>query len=315
MKVLIADDGRIARRRLEAALLGWGYNIVIASDGAEAWQALVADGSIQIAILDWMMPGMDGPEICRKVRQQLPEPHIYVLLVTSRGETQDIVDGMEAGADDYLVKPFNSHELRARLGAGRRIVKLQSALISAREALRHQATHDSLTGAWNRTAIMDALRKELARASREGRSVAVVMADIDHFKRVNDTYGHRAGDAVLREVVRRMRACLRPYDDIGRYGGEEFMIVLGGNSTADAAAVAERVRAGIAQDPENTFEATIPVTISFGVASTDEGDAADVESLIQSADMALYRAKEHGRNRVEAAVGDDAMVDGTLIAM
>ena len=288
--------------------------MVIASDGAEAWQALVADGSIQIAILDWMMPGMDGPDLCRKIRQQLPEPHIYVLLVTARGETDDLVQGMGAGADDYIVKPFNSQELRARLRAGCRIIELQSALISAREALRHQATHDPLTGAWNRAAIMDALRKELARASREGRSVAVVMADIDHFKRVNDTYGHRAGDAVLREVVRRMRASVRPYDDIGRYGGEEFMIVLGGTSTADAAAVAERVRAGIAEDPINTFEATIPVTISFGVASTDEGDATDVDSLIQSADMALYRAKEDGRNRVEAATEHEAMAVSTLIA-
>src|SRR5580704_1147440 len=193
-RVLAAEDNPVFQSMLRSMLTKWGYDPVIARDGAEAWRALDAEDAPRLAILDWMMPGMDGVEICRRVRAAGREPYIYILLLTARTESRDLVDGMEAGADDYLTKPFIAHELRVRLRAGQRILDLQSELMATREALRVQATHDSLTGLPNRGAILDILQTELSRASRESRPLAVVMADIDRFKQINDTRGHQAGD-------------------------------------------------------------------------------------------------------------------------
>jgi diguanylate cyclase (GGDEF)-like protein len=198
-----------------------------------------------LAILDWMMPGLDGVEVCRKVRQAGGAPYVYLIMLTGRAERRDVVQGMGAGADDYLSKPFDEQELRVRLRAGRRIVDLQ-------EALRTLATRDALTGTWNRRAILEILRRELARGAREGTPVGVVLADLDHFKRVNDTLGHLTGDAVLSEAARRIGAALRPYDALGRYGGEEFLIVLPGCDPEGASQVAERVRGRVAEAPVTT---------------------------------------------------------------
>lgn len=305
MRILIAEDSRVQRLVLEETLTRWGHDVVAVCDGEEAWQALSAEGAPQLAILDWMMPMMDGVEVCRKVRQQNREPYIYILLLTARDQKADVVQGIQAGADDYIAKPFDPQELEVRLISGRRIINLQGELIAAREALRVQATHDPLTGVWNRTAIMDALRRELARGSRESQPVAVVMADLDHFKRVNDTYGHMVGDAVLCETVKRMQRCVRPYDGLGRYGGEEFLILLTHNSAARAELVAQRICACISHETFDTSEGAITVTVSLGVAATDQTPAVDVDSLVQAADAALYRAKASGRNRVEMAAGDD----------
>ncbi len=203
MRVLAAEDNPVFQSMLRSMLTKWGYDPLIARDGAEAWCALDGEGAPRLAILDWMMPGMDGVEICRRVRATGREPYIYILLLTARTESQDLVEGMEAGADDYLTKPFAAHELRVRLRAGRRILDLQSELVAAREALRIQATHDNLTGIANRGAILDSLRTELSRASRDRKPIAVLMADVDRFKQINDTRGHQAGDEVLREVAHR----------------------------------------------------------------------------------------------------------------
>jgi two-component system cell cycle response regulator len=226
VKVLIAEDDMVSRRLLEAMLSRWGYEVVVTRDGLEAWHVLQTANTSLLAILDWIMPGIDGVEVCRRVRQRGQEPYIYLLLLTTKGRKENIIEGLEAGADDYLTKPFDPHELQVRLRAGKRIVTLQAELIEAREALRIQATHDPLTNIWNRRAIIETLSNELARAGREGVPVAVVLADLDYFKRINDTYGHVAGDAVLCEATNRMRASLRTYDTIGRYGGEEFLIIL-----------------------------------------------------------------------------------------
>jgi diguanylate cyclase (GGDEF)-like protein len=246
-----------------------------------------------------MMPGMSGVEVCRQVRRQPEEPYIYVILLTAKGQKQDIVEGLDAGADDYLTKPFDAHELRARLRAACRIVELQQQLISAREELRVQATRDALTGIWNRGGILEILNRELARAEREKTSVGVILADLDHFKEINDIYGHLAGDAVLREAVRKMRSAIRVYDTMGRYGGEEFLIVMAGCDTIGAPKLAERIRAAVGNGPIEIFEGTFPVTVSLGVA-VSEG-ALLAESIIRAADLALYRAKNGGRNRVELA--------------
>jgi two-component system, cell cycle response regulator len=302
MIVLIADDDTVSRLMLARTLTSCGYEVVAAKDGDEAWSILEKPDAPRLAILDWMMPGMTGPALCRRLRESNREPYTYVLLLTARTDKQDVVEGMEAGADDYITKPFETKELEVRLRAGRRILDLQADLVKAREALREQATHDPLTGLWNRYALLDTLKREQRRAAREGTPLAVIMADLDHFKRVNDTYGHLAGDAILREAARRMQSVVREYDHVGRYGGEEFLIVLPGASAVNAVQLAERLRAVIAQEAMSADGGPpIGVTASFGVFAAGRAAGADPEMLIRLADQALYRAKEKGRNLVEWA--------------
>jgi two-component system cell cycle response regulator len=300
MRILIADDSIVSRHLLDATLRKWGYEVVVACDGNEAWQILQSDDAPKMAILDWMMPGMTGPEVCRKVRENAKEKDIYtyILLLSSKSEREDLIEGMESGADDYLTKPFDQHELKVRLRPGMRIIELQHELISAREELREQATKDFLTRIWNRSSILDIFQRELVRGAREKRPVGLVLADLDHFKTVNDTYGHFAGDAVLREFVRRMGASVRPYDAIGRYGGEEFLIVLPGCDEACTAKQAERMREVLANELMSFNDESRLVTCSYGATTWIPGTSADEESLIRIADDALYRAKRQGRNRV-----------------
>jgi two-component system cell cycle response regulator len=300
MKILAAEDNLVCQSMLRTMLTKWGYDVTIARDGVEAWQALQSQDSPRLAILDWMMPGMDGLEVCRRVRAANREPYIYILLLTARTESQDLVAGMDAGADDYVTKPFNAHELRVRLRAGRRILELQEELLQAREALREQATHDSLTGLLNRASILETLHNELSRSRRESQPVSLLMVDLDRFKLVNDTYGHLAGDAVLREAARRMKSAVRRYDAIGRYGGEEFLIVLPGCEAEAGCVQAERVRQAVAAGPFTAGAQSLTATCSIGVACRTHPSLSDTDSLVRDADMALYRAKDRGRNRVEA---------------
>lgn len=302
MKVLIAEDEPVSRRILERKLLKWGYEVVACSDGASAWEALSKEDAPQLVILDWMMPEIDGPEICRRLREHARVPYTYILMLTAKRRKEDVIAGLDSGADDYISKPFDSHELDTRLRIGRRILELQAGLLRSREALRIQATHDSLTGLWNRGTVLEHLQKELHRAQREGKSTAVMMADLDNFKQINDRHGHLTGDAVLREVSRRMRRLVRNYDTIGRYGGEEFLIVVPGSEVAGAETLANRIREQIAEHPINTLEGMIDLTISLGVAV---GQTDDVNALIGAADSALYRAKRAGKNRVSVASTSD----------
>ena len=299
MKILIADDSIVSRHLLEATLRKWGYEVVVACDGAEALESLQQDEAPTLAILDWMMPGLTGLEVCRRIRQKAREPYTYILLLTSKSQKEDLIEGMEAGADDYVTKPFDQHELQVRLRAGTRLVDLQAELLSAREALREQATKDSLTHLWNRSSILENLSRELSRAEREKGPVGVVMVDLDHFKLVNDNYGHLAGDAVLCETARRMQNAMRPYDSIGRYGGEEFLILLPGCDEQTSFHQAERLRKQLSQASMSLNETSISVTASFGVTSALSGQAWTPEGLIRKADEALYLAKKLGRNRVE----------------
>jgi two-component system, cell cycle response regulator len=222
-------------------------------------------------------------------------------LLTTKGRKENVIEGLDAGADDYLTKPFDPHELQVRLRTGKRILTLQAELIEAREELRLQAMHDPLTGVWNRRAILEVLSNELARSRREGLPLAVAIADLDHFKRINDTYGHMVGDTALCEAAGRMRALLRAYDAIGRYGGEEFLMVLPGCTSQDAFKLADRLRSGVSQEPVEIPGGTIDVMCSLGVAASDTLVLLDAAALIQAADSALYRAKAEGRNRVELA--------------
>jgi two-component system, cell cycle response regulator len=298
MKILIADDSIVSRHLLDATLRKWGYDVVVVSDGIEAWNQLQQEDSPTLAILDWVMPGLTGPEVCHLVRKRARERYTYLILLTSKSLKEDLIEGMEAGADDYVTKPFDQHELKVRLRAGTRIIELQSELLAAREALREQATKDFLTRIWNRSSILEILDRELARAEREQRPLGLVMADLDKFKYINDSHGHCAGDAVLREAVRRMQSSIRSYDAIGRYGGEEFLIVLPGCDESCTFGQAERLRRQLCNAPMMVSDVPLTLTGSFGATSIVPDGKIQGDALIRTADEALYRAKGEGRDRV-----------------
>jgi diguanylate cyclase (GGDEF)-like protein len=302
MKILIADDDPLYRRLIKKSLLKWEYEVIECGDGTEAWKKIKAKNAPNLLILDWVMPGIDGVDICRRVRELDRDSYTYILLVTSKNKKEDIILGMEAGADDYINKPFYPHELKVRLRAGRRIVQMNTELVKARNSLHKMATVDALTGIWNRRMILDALKVEMDRSIRKKIPLSVALMDIDFFKRVNDTYGHLAGDQVLCETVNRVRSKLRSYDSIGRYGGEEFLIFFQDCSMDNAWKQAERILSFVSKKPMNTSEGIIPVTISIGICVLNKGKKIDMEPLIKLTDEALYRAKKNGRNRVEITI-------------
>jgi len=312
--VLIAEDDPIFRRILQSWLQRWDYRVIAVDNGLEAWDALQKEGAPQMAILDWMMPGMDGIELCRRIRSRRQSPYRYVLLLTAKDDKQDVVAGLEAGADDYLTKPFDVDELRARVRAGKRILDLQDALLHARDALRFEAEHDPLTGLWNRGAILGWLKKEVERQRRTEDSLGVLMADLDDFKKINDTCGHLVGDAVLQEVARRLAAAVRSYDSVGRYGGEEFLILVPGCDALNLVVTAERLRHSVAGRPIDTSAGPITVTLSVGLVAAEPQDLGSLhcEVLLRAADAALYAAKAEGRNRVESAPAVRAAVQGGM---
>jgi diguanylate cyclase (GGDEF)-like protein len=288
MKMLIAEDQMHLGRLLAQLVEDWGYQAEVVHDGLAALQKLAAPGAARLALLDWVMPGLAGIDVCREVRKDKERPYAYIVLTTAQHGRERMLEALEAGADDFLVKPVDDAELKARLATGKRIVTLQ-------EQLRDLATRDALTGLWNRAAILDMLERELARGRRESRPVGVILADLDHFKQINDTLGHLAGDAVLRQAAQRMLAVLRPYDSVGRYGGEEFLVVLPGCDAIATLGLAERLRQSIAAEPMLVERGPISVTLSVGVAAAPAG--APPGQLLRAADEALYHAKADGRNR------------------
>ena len=299
MRVLIADDSATSRILLRSALQRWGYQVIVAENGAQALQILSQPDAPSMAILDWVMPHMTGPEVCRKIRDTHREPYTYILLLTSKNSKDETVEGLDAGADDYIVKPFNEQELKVRLRAGKRIVDLQLDLLRAREELRERANKDLLTLLPNRSAISTALERELARCHRDRRSVGVILLDIDHFKKINDTYGHFAGDAVLRETAARLRHNMRPYDQVGRYGGEEFLVVLPNCDLEQASQQAERMRLRLNETSMIIEGTEVHVSASFGVTVSD-GSERTPDLFVRVADEALYQAKAGGRNCVRS---------------
>jgi len=301
MRVLAAEDNPICQSMLRALLTMWGYDVAVARDGLEACRILESPAAPRLAILDWMMPGMDGVELCRRVRGAGREPYIYILLLTARTESQDLVEGMEAGADDYLTKPFNAHELRVRLRAGRRLLDLQEELMLAREALRDQATHDSLTGLLNRAAILDALQNELARAARGRHPVALLMADLDRFKLVNDAHGHMVGSELLALVGRRLQKLSREQDLCFRYGGDEFVILMPETEAGLALDLTKGIHAALMETPFGMKSGlTLKVSASVGLASFP-GDGTRMHEIIGTADARMYAVKRHGRGQVRAS--------------
>ncbi len=300
MKVLIADDDPLNLKIIRTFLEKWEYEVMVAQDGAEAWNILQQEDAPKLAILDWVMPSMDGLQVCRNVRSRLNGNYVYVILLTAKSQQQEIIDGFEAGADDYLTKPFHANEFRARLRAARRILDLHDQLTRAHEEMKFQASHDPGTGLLNRRAITEVAQAELSRAQRHGTSFSVIMGDVDQFKHLNDTYGHISGDSVLRAVAQELQGAMRGYDTVGRYGGEEFVVIVPGADTVEGAHVAERLRQAVASLGPGSLDGIQSVSMSFGVCGTAQPKAFSVSDLLRRADLALYRAKNAGRNRVEA---------------
>jgi diguanylate cyclase (GGDEF)-like protein len=301
VKILIADDDGMSRRLLEKTLEREGYKVIAVDNGQLALQQLSLPDGPRLALLDWMMPELDGPGVCLEVRKQQERPYVHIVLLTSRGSKEDVVAGLEAGADDYLTKPWDPAELTARLQVGQRILQLEDRLVEARETMRFKATHDHLTSLFNRGVIADLLARELTRTHREKGCTVVMLGDLDHFKDVNDTYGHVVGDEVLREIARRLLASVRSYDFVGRYGGEEFLIVLNNCNSSQAIVRAEQVRNGIVNHPVQTTRGPLPITMSLGVLSSRDWDLQLVEDILVETDLALYHAKADGRNCVRLA--------------
>jgi two-component system, cell cycle response regulator len=299
MQVLLVDDSAVYRKLIGDHLHSWGFDVVLAETGAEAWRVLEQPTTPKLVFLDWVLPDIEGIELCRRIRSASLSGYVYIILLTSKEGKQSMLDGLEAGADDYVRKPFDEAEMKARVLVGKRILELQDELVAAREAMREAATHDSLTGLLNRGEIFAMLERELERGRRERKVLSVILADIDHFKKVNDSEGHLFGDEALREIARRLRSKLRPYDGVGRYGGEEFLLVLPACDLEGAMQRADELREVIAGSPIVSGEAKRAITMSLGVALAECIGVKEVESVLARADAALYAAKKNGRNRVE----------------
>ena len=296
MRILIAEDDPTSRLVLASIHKKDGYEVTEAVDGAAARAILEEPGAPSLVILDWMMPKMDGLDVVRLVRARPAECPPYIIMLTTKGEKVDIIEGLEAGANDYMTKPFDLGELRARVTVGRRMVEMQEQLLENGKILAYQATHDALTGMLNRRAILERLGEELARVKRYGGPLAVGMLDIDHFKSVNDTYGHKTGDDVLCGIKRILGENLREYDSVGRVGGEEFLLIVPMKSEREHLSIFERLCETIAGSRIPTDSGELAVTVSIGVACPD-GEST-VDKALETADAALYQAKREGRNRV-----------------
>ena len=314
MRVLLADSDPDRLRQLEGWLRKWGYEVTPSRNGVDAWSKLEAERVPIIAILAWRMEGMLGIDVCRRLRLHPDLPTAYVLLLADARGQEDLLDGINGGADDFLLAPLDHVEVRARIRTGARIVETELALKASQDALRVQSTRDAVTGSWNHASILDLLQKERERARRKSGSVGVVLADLDEFRKVNENLGHPVGDEVLREAARRMNSSVRPYDAVGRYGGEEFLIVLPGSDGLGALTVAERIRESFASRPVLTSAGPVPLTLSLGVAAEGGEAGGDGSALLLAAGSALLRAQRGGRNRTaladESGLAIDAVPEG-----
>lgn len=293
MKILVADDSKYYSMLLENSLRQWGYDPVMAKNGAEAWEILQGEDGPRLALLDWIMPVMDGLQVCQKIRSWEKDSYIYVILLTSQSSKENVIAGLESGADDYIIKPFNEEELKYRLKIGERILTLENRIMQ-------MASIDSLTGVLNRRVFMDRLDSEIQRYYRSKIPVSLIMMDLDHFKRVNDLYGHLAGDQVLRKIAGKLELLVRKYDFIGRYGGEEFIICLPAAGSGEIGDIAERIRSEIEymDIPIEGNKAVIKITASFGVSCLEKNTRVSIDEWIKRADDALYQSKREGRNQV-----------------
>ncbi len=308
MRVLVADDESTTRLVVKAVVQRLGHECLIANDGDRAW-TLLEEFPVDVLITDWMMPGLDGPELCRRIRARHADTYTYIVLATVLNERNDILAGMQAGADDYLIKPLDPFDVQTRLIAAERVTALHHQLTDARAELQRlnrelgeQARTDPLTQLGNRLRLREDLHALHARAQRHSQPYSIAMCDLDHFKIYNDTYGHPQGDAALQQVAAIIAADLRAGDAAYRYGGEEFVILLADEQLPAAVKVTERLRKAVEAlaIPHRGNNPPGILTISAGVATYTPNTGFDANTIIEHADQALYLAKQHGRNRVAA---------------
>jgi two-component system cell cycle response regulator len=296
MKILLAEESYIERRKLAAYLTEWGFDQIAVGSGTEAIKLMESPDTADLALLGWSLPGADGIDILRRIRKATQGSYVYTVMLTAKSQKQDRLMALEAGADDYLSKPVDPAELRSRIMVGKRILELQ-------QSLRFASTHDFLTGLLNRTEILSALDRELARGGREGKPATVVLGDLDNFKRINDTLGQAAGDIVLKEVARRLKLDLRPYDIVGRCGGQKFLIILPGCTPAAGARRADSIRDRVGKDRIETSFGPASATISMGLTASSEKRDRPASEFLREADISLSIAKKNGGNRVEVYSG------------
>jgi len=307
MKILLAEDITVTRKLVKRILENNGYKVIEARDGQEAWEILQKEKEeINLALIDWLMPQLNGLQLCRKIKATENQGYTYIIFLTGKVDIDDVVEGLESGADDYVTKPFDKRELISRIDVGKRFIQLHQKLREANHQLHILSITDGLTQILNRRALLERLEEELYRASRENAFFSLVMLDIDHFKRVNDKYGHQAGDKVLVEVVNRVKSKLRPYDIIGRYGGEEFVVGIFGADKEMGINKAEDFRRCIDEKEFEYNDKKLKISISLGISYQKiEDSKSDISQLLddlsKKADGALYRAKETGRNKVVCA--------------
>jgi two-component system cell cycle response regulator len=310
--ILLVEDEPITRLMTLRQLQRAGYEVEVVANGAEAL-AMFKERYFPILITDWDMPELDGVALCKAVRQMPLEGYVYTILLSAREGKAHIIEGLAAGADDYLTKPPDDNELRARLNTGRRILRLERSLRAANQRIHLLSITDALTATYNRRHLMERLPQELERARRYGRPISVVLCDVDYFKKVNDAHGHQAGDEVLKDFAKLLKEATRKdIDWVTRYGGEEFLVVLPETPMAAGMAFAEKARMAIAAYPFKINKGSLNVTSSFGVAGYDSAlslKGSDIDHLVACADLCLYRSKEMGRNRV---TGMTLGLDGDL---
>lgn len=289
MKICIVEDDFSFRTMLTVLLRKWGYDPIAVEDGFEAWDLLQQIDAPKLILLDWNMPNMSGLELTQRIRSQNDHSPPYIIMVTGKSETESLIMGLNAGANDYISKPCQNEILRARINNGRRMLELQASL-------QHESSHDPLTGILNRRAIIEVMTKELARAKRKQEGLVVGFCDIDHFKKINDAYGHLVGDEVLCGFVKLVEDGLREYDSMGRWGGEEFLLVMPLRLSADALPLFERLRTIVADGSIHTTAGDIKITISIGVTYVTGNET--VDEVVLTVDSNMYLAKSDGRNCV-----------------
>ena len=298
MNVLIAEDDEITQLILENLLKREGYKTFCAKNGKEAWEIFQKE-KINMAIIDWLMPEIDGLELCKKIREAKISRYVYILFLTVREKREDAIKAFDAGADDYVTKPFDPHELLSRIKTGARIVEVDKQLREIQKRLESLSLTDELTGVLNRRGILKRLKEELNRAKREGKSFAVILLDIDNFKKINDVFGHDAGDKVLIETTNRIINNIRPYDLVGRYGGDEFLIginVKKGDKDL-AYKIAKRFFKAISEKSFKIGDKKINLTVSMGINFV-KNPSDELQKIIKNADNFLLKAKERGKNKI-----------------
>jgi diguanylate cyclase (GGDEF)-like protein len=306
--VIVAEGDKASRLAMLAWLKDWAYTAMPAVNGEHALELLRQPGGSTLALVGQKLRGIDGPGLCRKIKRRR-SARTYVVLLTGKGNEQEVAAALHAGADDCLQEPFRASELQMRLRAGQRILQLQQKLEAAQKALKFGTTHDALTGIFNRDMIASTLDRELARALRTRKALGILKIDLCHLREINRLHGHQVGDAVLQEVAQRLHSSLRAYDSVGRYGAEEFLVIIPEIAPENLSSVVTRLRACVTQTPISAGAGPLNIAVSIGASGMGAGtQGLGVHFLLHAADVALYLSRRSGRNCVRVCGSADRVL-------